>query len=95
MANKVYFRDDGTLRFADASGTVVAKANDQEHARRLMACWSAFLQPETTDIERIAGRRIRRSYWKFASAVRGVGTGSARGICRGAPLGPFRRRTKR
>jgi hypothetical protein len=49
----VYFRDNGTLRFADASGTVVAKANDPEHAHRLAACWNAFLQAETTEIERI------------------------------------------
>jgi hypothetical protein len=52
------------LRFADASGTVVAKANDPEHARRLAVCLNAFLQAETTDIERIAMRRLRRSYWK-------------------------------
>ena len=45
--------DDGTLRFADASETVVAKANDPEHAHRLAACWNAFLQAETTEIERI------------------------------------------
>jgi hypothetical protein len=29
-----------------------------------LACWNAFLQAETTDIERIAVCRIRRSYWK-------------------------------
>jgi hypothetical protein len=52
------------LRFADASGTVVAKANDPEHARRLAVCLNAFHQAETTDIERIAMRRLRRSYWK-------------------------------
>jgi hypothetical protein len=53
-----------TLRFADAVGTVVAKANDQEYARQLVACWNAFLQAGTTDAERVAVRRIRRSYRK-------------------------------
>ena len=28
-------------------------ANDPEHAHRLAACWNAFLQAETTEIERI------------------------------------------
>jgi hypothetical protein len=32
---------------------VVAKANDPEHAHRLAACWNAFLQAGTTEIERI------------------------------------------
>jgi len=32
---------------------VVAKANDPEHAHRPAACWNAFLQAETTEIERI------------------------------------------
>jgi hypothetical protein len=49
----VYFRDDGTLRFAECQREVVAKANDPEHAHRLAACWNAFLQAETTEIERI------------------------------------------
>ena len=43
---------------------MVAKANDPEHAYRLAACWNAFLQAETTEIERIAWRGIRRSYRK-------------------------------
>ena len=49
----MYFRDDGTLRFAECQREVVAKANDPEHAHRLAACWNAFLQAETTEIERI------------------------------------------
>jgi hypothetical protein len=28
-------------------------ANDPEHAHRPAACWNAFLQAETTEIERI------------------------------------------
>jgi hypothetical protein len=65
----VYFRDDGTLRFADASGIVVAKANDPEHARRLAACWNAFLQAATRKLSgslgagyvNPTGRSIRRA----------------------------------
>jgi hypothetical protein len=40
------------------------KLTIRRHARRLAVCWNAFLQAETTDIERIAMRRLRRSYWK-------------------------------
>ena len=49
----MYFRDDGTLRFAECQREVVAKANDPEHVHRLAARWNAFLQAETTEIERI------------------------------------------
>jgi hypothetical protein len=42
----------------------MTSSNDQEHTRRLAACWNAFLQAGTTEIERIAWRGMRRSYWK-------------------------------
>ena len=41
------------LRIRQCQRTAVAKANDPEHAHRLAACWNAFLQAETTEIERI------------------------------------------
>ena len=80
----MYFRDDGTLRFAECQREVVAKANDPEHAHRLAAPWNAFLQAETTEIERIddglsdiAGKGMLA----IAKAL-GVGTSTVQRIAR-------------
>jgi hypothetical protein len=44
--------------------SVIARVNVPEHARRLAAAWNAFLEAETTAIENVALRRIRRAYQK-------------------------------
>ena len=38
-----------------------ARVNVPKHARRLAAAWNAFLEAETTAIENVALRRIRRA----------------------------------
>jgi hypothetical protein len=45
-------------------GAIIARVNVPEHARRLTAAWNAFLEAETTAIEDVALRRIRRAYQK-------------------------------
>jgi hypothetical protein len=60
---KIYASEDGTLR-STHNGALVARANFPEHARRLAAAWNAFLEAETTAIENVALRRIRRAYRK-------------------------------
>jgi hypothetical protein len=42
----------------------MARVNVREHAHRLAAAWNAFLEAETTAIESVAVRRIRRAYRK-------------------------------
>jgi hypothetical protein len=46
------------------SGAIIARVNVPERARRLTAAWYAFLEAETTAIESVAVRRIRRAYRK-------------------------------
>jgi hypothetical protein len=58
-----YANEDGTLRFTH-NGAIIARVNVPEHARRLAAAWNAFLEAETTAIENVALRRIRRAYRK-------------------------------
>jgi hypothetical protein len=60
---KIYASEDGTLRFTH-NGAIIARVNVPEHARRLAAAWNAFLEAETTAIENVALRRIRRAYRK-------------------------------
>ena len=60
---KIYDNQDGSLRFTH-NGTIIARVNVPEHARRLTAAWNAFLEAETTAIESVAVRRIRRAYRK-------------------------------
>ena len=60
---KIYANEDGTLRFTH-NGAIIARVNVPEHARRLAAAWNAFLEAETTAIENVALRRIRRAYRK-------------------------------
>jgi hypothetical protein len=60
---KIYASEDGTLRFTH-NGAIIARVSVPEHARRLAAAWNAFLEAETTAIENIAVRRIRRAYRK-------------------------------
>ena len=60
---KIYANEDGTLRFTH-NGAIIARVNVPEHARRLTAAWNAFLEAETTAIENVALRRIRRAYQK-------------------------------
>ena len=42
----------------------MAPVNVPEHARRLAAAWNALLEAETTAIENVALRLIRRAYRK-------------------------------
>jgi hypothetical protein len=60
---KIYASEDGTLRFTH-NGAIIARVNVPEHARRLAAAWNAFLEAETTAIESVAVRRMRRAYRK-------------------------------
>jgi hypothetical protein len=56
--------DDG---LSDMNDVLVQRAAGMcvpEHARRLAAAWNAFLEAETTAIETVAVRRIRRAYRK-------------------------------
>ena len=63
VMKKIYASEDGTLRFTH-NGAIIARVNVPEHARRLAAAWNAFLEVETTAIESVAVRRIRRAYRK-------------------------------
>jgi hypothetical protein len=51
-------------KFCWHNGAIIARVNVAEDARRLAAAWNAFLDAETTAIENVAVRRIRRAYRK-------------------------------
>jgi len=59
---KIYANEDGTLRFTH-NGAIIDRVNVPDHTR-LAAAWNAFLEAETTAIENVAVRRIRRAYRK-------------------------------